>query len=772
MTKRLIFDLETNGLLPRVNRIHTLSIADADSEARWTFRKHDHVKGERFDGTPYEFEPRDDLAEGLEMLAEADLLIGHNIIKYDIPVIRHIYRKWKTKAVLRDTLTLAQLIMPDTSRIDAPLVRAGKMPGVLYKKHKLEAWGYRLGVMKGDYAEICAKLGRDPWAEWNPDMEEYGDQDVTVTKMLWDNCVIDMPELMAVEMEHEITELAAKIQRTGYPFDHAAALTLRDEVADTQAEKMAVVKERYGYWYAPDKKRLVRPVYDDPDADQRPTPFHKAKARAELKAAKAKRAAAEAGEAEPEAEEFDISDFDPKTGYLKIRPEFGEDDSRSIWAEVTVPKKPRKVRMKIDGVNEHYCVFSPDLPYCKIKRIDFNPGSRLQIADRLVQMHNWSPVDFTETGQPEINDEVLTKVAEDGVPEAADFADLFFTLKLLGQIETGKNSWLNSYDPDTGCIHGSINTGGTVSGRCSHSNPNLGQVPGILDTEPVNKDGTFNPKCVDEEGDLHWWCYDDKGQIKKKVYLPGRVGNYGIECRALFYTPQIINGEAWKQVGVDLVNIEARALAAQLAPFDDGELIRELTINGVDLHTFNQRKTGIKNRGVMKRVFFGLLYGAGDLKLGATAEPYLSEKQQRALGKELRELIMASIPALKKAWERVQNEARTGFLIGLDGRKLHVRSLHSSFNTRLQSDAALIAKKWTLLAEERLIDAGGIHGWEGDFAMMAFVHDEIQFGVKAFFAEQAAEIVKAAATEAGEFFDFLCPVAADAKIGHNWSETH
>lgn len=756
---RLIFDLETNGLLPRMDRIHTLSMKEADTGERFTFRKHGHVKGVRFDGTPYEFEPRDDMATGLEMLADADEIIGHNVIDFDTRALVHVYPEWKTRAKVTDTLVMTRLIMPDTSKVDYRLIKLGKFPNKLLGRHSLEAWGYRLSgatgqtIMKGDYSDECKKRGLNPWIEWNPDMEEYGDQDVEVTDFLWQFIRKDLPPEMSTAFEHDIAALATKIKENGYPFDAAEAVKLAEGLRASLNEKVVEVTERYGSWYAPEKKRLIRPVFDDPDIKERKTPLQRAQAAAEKK-----------------QKTVDRDEYGPN-GYMRPRAEFGEDDSRPIWADVTVPKVTRVQKIGLPDGTVASEQRIAGLPYCKIKRVDFNPNSRDQIADRLVIQHSWVPSDFTESGKPEISDGVLTKL-KDTVPEAGAFADILFYNKILGQIETGKNSWLNCYDHDTGRIHGSIHTGGTVSGRCSHSDPNLGQVPGILDTEPVLKDGNFNPVCTNADGGLLPWCFNADGTIKKKVYLPGKLGDFGLECRRLFHTPKFIDGVEWRQIGCDLRNIEARALAAVFAPYDDGELIDVIVNQGIDLHTYNQKATGITNRAMIKRVFFGLIYGAGDLKLGVTAEPYWSESRQRKLGKELRDVIMTSIPALKKASDAIKHEAKRGYLIGLDGRRLQVRAEYAALNLRLQSDAALIAKKWCLLIEEALINVGGTHGWDGDFAMLAFVHDEVQAAIKAFFADEAAFLMCEAAAEAGRYFNFACPVEAEAKLGQSWADCH
>ena len=94
------------------------------------------------------------------MLAQADCIIGHNIIGYDIPAIKKLYPKWKTKATLIDTIVIAKVAYPDIKSSDYGRFRAGKLPGQLIGKHKFEAWGYRLGEFKG--GSTASKMSRSP----------------------------------------------------------------------------------------------------------------------------------------------------------------------------------------------------------------------------------------------------------------------------------------------------------------------------------------------------------------------------------------------------------------------------------------------------------------------------------------------------------------------------------------------------------------------------------------------------------------------------------
>jgi DNA polymerase-1 len=148
-------------------------------------------------------------------------------------------------------------------------------------------------------------------------------------------------------------------------------------------------------------------------------------------------------------------------------------------------------------------------------------------------------------------------------------------------------------------------------------------------------------------------------------------------------------------------------------------------------------------------------------------------KQGPAEGKKLKAKFLKQTPALKRLIEAVRESAKRGYLIGLDKRQLHVRSAHAALNTLLQSAGALICKKWLVILEDELQARGLKHGWDGDYAFVAWIHDEVQIACRTReIAEAVAEAATACVSKAGEFFNFRCPIAGEAKIGTNWAETH
>ena len=131
----LIFDIETDGLLSDLTCIHCLCVYDDQAEETYVFNDQGN---------------KQPVVRGIQMLEEADCIVGHNIINYDIPVIRKLYPWFDWPGCCVDTLILSRTLHPDLIDIDAKR-QIKDMPKKLYGRHSLEAYGYRLGLNKGDF---------------------------------------------------------------------------------------------------------------------------------------------------------------------------------------------------------------------------------------------------------------------------------------------------------------------------------------------------------------------------------------------------------------------------------------------------------------------------------------------------------------------------------------------------------------------------------------------------------------------------------------------
>ena len=181
-----MFDLETNGLLHDATKIHCAALYWYEDDRVETFN--DEAYG---DGT---YDIKEDAPMGgnyavhtaLQWLETADVLIGHNIIGFDLPIIKRIYPWFSYSGTVVDTLLLSRLYHPNLLDIDQPKDKYTKerttrwedMPVQLTGRHSLEAYGYRLGEYKGNFGKTT------DWKEWSQEMQDYCKQDVIVTTKL------------------------------------------------------------------------------------------------------------------------------------------------------------------------------------------------------------------------------------------------------------------------------------------------------------------------------------------------------------------------------------------------------------------------------------------------------------------------------------------------------------------------------------------------------------------------------------------------------------
>lgn len=166
----LIFDLETDGLVRDVTAIHCLVIYDTETDQTMVFNDQSF---ERVSDKP----ATDPIVRGVQLLEDADLIAGHNIINYDLSVINKLYPWFRRIGDCLDTLLLSRLYHPNMMDLDKKQKWEG-MPLKLYGSHSLESYGYRLGEAKGDYGKTS------DWKEWSQEMQNYCIQDVKVTTKL------------------------------------------------------------------------------------------------------------------------------------------------------------------------------------------------------------------------------------------------------------------------------------------------------------------------------------------------------------------------------------------------------------------------------------------------------------------------------------------------------------------------------------------------------------------------------------------------------------
>jgi len=440
-------------------------------------------------------------------LAEASILIGHNIIGFDVPVLKKLWNLNTDIHQLQDTLVMSRLLDP-----------------TLENGHSLRAWGKRLGNYKDDFTDFDGGL--------TDEMVSYCKQDVNVTETLYNRLSADLLEWgQSVDLEHQVALIVKEQQENGFKLDIRKVMSLLAQ------------------W----RKRLN-----------------------EI-----------------------------------------EEELQQVFKPIVTERYSEKTGKRLKDKVEH-----------------FNPGSRKQIAERLMAL-GWKPKKRTEKGAVIVDEKVLSTV---NIPEARFIEEYLLLQKRVAQVE----SWIDHAD-NSDRVHGQVITNGAVTGRMTHSKPNMAQVP--------------------------------------------RVGSpYGAECRSCWTVEE---GKAL--VGIDASGLELRMLAHYM---QDDDYTNEILTG--DIHTKNMQAAGLTNRDQAKTFIYAFLYGAGPAKIGSIVGG--GERE----GKQLIDSFLANTPALKELRRKVDKFAQKGSLPGLDGRRLKVRSQHAALNTLLQGAGAIVMKKALELLHKKL----------------------------------------------------------------------
>ena len=391
--------------------------------------------------------------------------------------------------------------------------------------------------------------------------------------------------------------------------------------------------------------------------------------------------------------------FLPREETKYLYPNLGKTGELLKTATDNFGKNTRLTPTEYDAMKELHSKNGMKVKVPRVHTTEFNLGSRKQIGEYLISF-GWEPKVFTPTGQPQVDEKILSKVKD--IPEASLICDYLMYQKRVAQVI----SWIEHAEEDNR-VRGFVNTNGAITSRMTHSHPNLAQVP-------------------------------------------SSNAPFGKECRSCWTVPK-----KYKLVGIDASQLELRMLAHYM---NDEDYINEI-ING-DIHTANQKLAGLESRSQAKTFIYALVYGAGNAKLGSVAG---GGKQ---VGTRLREQFIDNLPSFKALTDRVERASGKGYLKGLDGRKLYVRTRHAALNTLLQGAGAIVMKQGLILFN-RMIKGNNL-----DASFVCNVHDEWQVEVLEEQAEFVGQLGVKALQEVQRTLTLNCPLDGDYNVGDNWSETH
>jgi hypothetical protein len=211
-----VFDLETDGLYDDVTEIFCIVLYDVARKQTLSFGP-------------------SDVDRALELIRNADALIGHNILFYDIPVLEKLYPNFFTKKPhVIDTLVATRLLWPKEKLYDLDCNHYANVPPGLRGTAGLKAWGYRLSDNKIDFKDF---------SQYSAEMLVYCQQDVNVTTKLYEVIERQNIKQSAYRLEHDFAQAIERQIRSGFPFDIDECLNLVDELECKKQELELKLKE-------------------------------------------------------------------------------------------------------------------------------------------------------------------------------------------------------------------------------------------------------------------------------------------------------------------------------------------------------------------------------------------------------------------------------------------------------------------------------------------------------------------------------------------------
>lgn len=385
----------------------------------------------------------------------------------------------------------------------------------------------------------------------------------------------------------------------------------------------------------------------------------------------------------------------------------------------------------------------------------FNPRSVVQRV-KLLEEAGWQPVEKTKSHLEcerqikrtptkelqeklerfkrfgwKVNETNLNTLPETAPESAKDLAKWLTLDSRAGDLE----EWLAAYSKTSGKVHGKFSGIGSWTHRMSHSKPNQANI--YSDFQPEH-------------------CVGSEPTPVEQVKL-----SYNGKLRALW---QASKGKVL--VGTDAEAIQLRVLAHYI----NDEAFTKAIAEGrkedkTDIHSFNQKMLGpvCHSRDVAKTFIFAWLLGAGIDKIAKILNCSV------ALAQRAMKDFMERLPGLKRLKEEViPEDARRGYFIGLDGRKVICKNQHLVLTGYLQNGESVVMKHANVLWRKWADKLGYM-----SYRQINFVHDEWICEVPNYLlGEKLGCMQVVAIKEVGEELNLNCPLSGSYKIGKNWLEVH
>jgi hypothetical protein len=693
--KRVVLDIEASNLLNNESIDYTASPYKIKDD----YKVHLIVCKDIDTGEIHIFRKEEVKTKFPAFYKSLDVCIGHNIVNFDLLCIKlYLGINYSVEpdtidgkpCEIIDTLVISKTLNPD------------RLGG-----HSLKAWGKRLGDFKGDFHDF---------SEWSQEMEDYCVQDVNVTHKVYTTLMQEKGTWnwdSAVALEKSVAEIITRQEHRGFNFDTELA---GDLVRDLDTKIDIICKE-------------VEPI---------------------LPSKSLTKSAA--------------SDYTPpKTQFLKS----GE-HSKHLLGFIAKHSGRLLDSRQVELYGKVYTLPLPVEPL--ITEVPSTLKDTTHIKEWLVRDFGWVPIQYKERDltvnakKQKLNkqdyDKAVNKYMEQTLASA-------FCKDRLEHLEMTKGAALTKLLAKDISRPVKVLTNPTFTvGQDKEICPNLEKlnkefphtrkiVEFLTYTHRRNSilGGGVDPDEIEDEPEKGFLanvradgriptpadtCGAGTSRFKHRVVanIPRTTSLYGDKMRSLFGA-----GENAYQIGYDFDSLEAKIEAHYCFKYEGGpEYGESLTAEKPnDCHTVLASHISVLigkafPRGTAKSVKYGCSYNAQAKRVAkivgcdiGTAEVIFEAFWTKA----------APLKALKENMQKYwETTGQKKFLIGIDGRKLPIRSKGNVINTAFQSAGVICAKKAMVLHDRKLKEHGFITDFfsenykEKSFAQqMIAYHDEAQIEV-------------------------------------------
>ena len=650
----------------------------------------------------------------IKYLKTCDKVIGHNWINYDKEAIR-IITGYEYEGDIIDTLLLSKLLH---------FTRFIPKGSGNSTRHSLATWGVRTGV---------AKPEQEQWEVWEESMLNRCKKDVEINRETYYRLVKEMQDQpdtkQAVRIEHEVAHISAQQTRNGWLVDKEK-LRANIEYLDVEIERLRMLLE-------PQIPNVCVPK--DPACTW---------------------------------EEANIKMGKPfnKVPYTKF------DHLQRPIKPTRVPHMPKILK---NGYYDRYTALWFGIPQeaAMGERMIAGPFSRIDFKEVKLSQHKlikeylltlgWKPTQWTfkrdrlkkilrdDRNQPIKNSPKITEDSYETIPgefgeNFGRWATLIHRRNTLANPKDNTKGWLNIMD-SRGRVSCEPDTLGAATGRMTHKG--LVNVPGTRSIFGKEMRQCF----IAPEGKVLIGADAAGAQLR---LLAGAMGD---DNYLNIVTEGVEEDEQGNFVGSDVHT--QNGIAAGLIRKADVDWLRSNNSDHPDYPSKHDAFVGARGRS--KNFIYGLLFGAGDAKMGILVGGGAKE------GKKLKDQFLAGFPKLRQLLERLEQEFednkdiyKEGFIKGLDGRRVYVDSKHKLLNYLLQG-AEAVYMKYVMVLADRLLRKNNV-----DTKLLVFMHDELNYEVSPKNLDKAKKILSHAFAKVGETLPVGCEMASDPKVGKNWYEIH